>query len=188
MSGRCYLFTDHHDPGFGFGVFLQKSERSLGFHCGRRNMARECGTCDRPRRQGLKGEGDGSPQHYLGVSRARACAVTAAHGHTVAIVPGAGGRAAYPGHRSAAVACPWQGQGTPRLWRGPILPVRLISEIPPRALNSARGTRSRTKHLRPLISFAQCTCTGVFEARDLIDAGCPSEPPLQRRRAAGRAA
>jgi hypothetical protein len=53
-----------------WGFFLQKSERSHGFHCGRRNMARECGTCDRPGRQGLKGEGDGSPQHYVDVSSA----------------------------------------------------------------------------------------------------------------------
>jgi hypothetical protein len=106
-------------PGSG-RVFLQKSKRSLGLHCGRRNMARECGICDRPGRQGLKGEGDGSPQHYLGVSRARPCAVTAAHGHTAATVPGAGGRATCPGHGSAADACPWQGQWTSRLRRDPV--------------------------------------------------------------------
>ncbi len=57
-------------PGPGLGFFLQKAEGPHGFPCGRRNIARECGTCDRPGRQGLKGGDDGSSQHDVDVSSA----------------------------------------------------------------------------------------------------------------------
>ena len=48
--------------------FLTKKRKVQRVSLRARNMARECGNCDRPRRQGLKGEDDGSPQHYVDIS------------------------------------------------------------------------------------------------------------------------
>ena len=94
--------------GSGLRVFPTKKRKLQRVPVGRRSMACECGTCDRPRRKGLKGEDDGSPQHYLGVSSARSRCRHRAR---------AGGPTACPEHGSAVGACPWQGQGTPRLRR-----------------------------------------------------------------------
>jgi hypothetical protein len=70
FPGRYDLFADHQDPGFRLEGFLTKKRKLPRVPLGRRSMACECGTCDRPGRQGLKGEDDGSPQHHVDVSSA----------------------------------------------------------------------------------------------------------------------
>ena len=52
-----------------------------------------------------KGEGDGVPQHYLGLSRARTCAVLAAHALTAVTVPRASSEAVL-WHISTAIEKP----------------------------------------------------------------------------------
>lgn len=100
-------------------------------------MVRECGTCNRPRRKGLKGEGDGSPQRYVVVSSARACAVTVVHGHTAATVPGQAAKPLAPGTAQRSWYAPaGAGDGA-------------ASTISTCGLNSACGAGLRTRYLRP---------------------------------------
>ena len=101
------------------------------FPRGRRNMA---GEADRPGgTASAKGEGDGVPQHYLGVSRARACAVPAAHALTVVTVPRASSQAVL-WHISTAIS-PSHCHG-PGAW--------LARARPPTATVGYRAGMSRT--------------------------------------------
>ena len=88
--------------------------------------------------EGLKGEDDGSPQHYLGVSSARSRCCHRAR---------AGGPTACPEHGSAAVACPARGKESPAAKEPPI--VARYQQPDGSSLSGAQAAISHVRQGRP---------------------------------------
>lgn len=130
------------------------------------------------------------------------CAVTSAHGHTAATVPGACGLAACPGHGSAAVVCPSRDRGSPAA-EGP-QPAGACDQRNPAGPVGMSGRR-RGHHFHPRVEFS-LRHRITYQAPEAVKFHLHSAPaqayskratqftpgarqgsPLQRRRAAGRA-
>ena len=75
-----------------------------------------------------KGEGDGGPRHFLGVSRQERALCRAAHALTAVTVPSASSQAA-PRHTSTAIEKPRRDEGFPGMPQESLPTLTAISEV-----------------------------------------------------------
>jgi hypothetical protein len=148
VSGRCCLSTGHHDPGFGFGGFLTKKRKvprvplwaeEHGPRVRNLRSARAAGPERRGRWQSATLSGRKQSTSVRCHGGARSHCRHRARGRRPGRIP----RAPLSGRRM-----PLAGTRDSPAAEGPHLAGVCDQRNPTRGLNSACGTRSRTKRLR----------------------------------------